>query len=131
MIFWRKKENSPGELGEKLAAKHLKKKGYRILEFNFSNTQGRRLGEIDVIAKDGNSIVFVEVKTRMVRPGEVVVPEENIDRRKLHKLEKIANFYLRKNKLTESDYRFDAVSVWLDEERRCEKIKHLESIFIE
>lgn len=130
MLFLKSKKISLGEVGEKIAAKYLKKKGYKIIEFNFSNDKGRRMGEIDVIAKDRNMIVFVEVKTRRLSSKNDVLPEESIGIRKLYRLDKIANFYLRKNNLMDSDYRFDAISVWMDEKDKKAKIKHMESIFI-
>ncbi|MBP5618294.1 MAG: YraN family protein, partial [Clostridia bacterium] len=55
-----------GERGEKLAARYLRRKGYRILERNFQT----RFGEIDLIARKGDQLVFVEVKTRA--PGAPV-----------------------------------------------------------
>lgn len=130
MLFLKSRKISLGEAGEKVAAKYLKKRGYKILEFNFSNDKGRRMGEIDVIAKDGNTIVFVEVKTRSLSPRNDVLPEESIGTKKLHRLNKIANFYLRKNNLLNSDYRFDAISVWVDKKDRKSKIKHMKSIFL-
>ena len=56
------------------------------------------------------------------------LPEENITRLKLLRLEKIATAYLRLKKLDEADYRFDALSVWLDAAQKNAKIKHIESL---
>ena len=103
---------------------------------NFQNVKGRRLGEIDIIAKTKNEwgeweFVFVEVKTRIVKSGENGVPEENIDRKKLYKLQKIAQFYIRKNNLWNFNYRFDAISVILDNScKKAKKIRHLKNIFL-
>lgn len=130
MFFCGKNRMSLGERGEKIAAKYLRKKGYKILDFNFSNKAGRRLGEIDIVTKHSDTIVFVEVKTRALRDEQDILPEENINRAKLRKLEKIANYYLKSKGLMESDYRFDAVSVWLDQKGKRAKVKHMESIFI-
>jgi putative endonuclease len=63
-VLWRNKNNNIGEVGEKAAKKFLKKKGFKIVELNYQNNKGRRLGEIDIIAKKDGEIVFVEVKTR-------------------------------------------------------------------
>ncbi|MDP1884070.1 MAG: YraN family protein [Candidatus Moranbacteria bacterium] len=121
-----------GRDGERAAANFLKSKGYRILAMNFQNDSGRRLGEIDIVAQDvdQNELVFVEVKTRDYAKCGNSLPEENINRRKLHKLAKIAAFYLRKNKLENHPYRFDALSIWLDYETRTAKIKHIPNIYL-
>lgn len=140
MLSWfQKKKNEPwrtilladslGVKGEKWGCQYLERKGYTILETNFQNPEGRRLGEIDIIARFGKKIVFVEVKTRHVSGLAFGLPEENIDRRKLHKLEKIAAYYLRKNRLEEQEYGFDALSVVYVEETRSAQIRHLPDIF--
>lgn len=117
-----------GDAGEKAAAKYLKDKGFEIIETNYQNNFGRRLGEIDIIAKDGKEIVFVEVKTREMKRYGATLPEENITRSKLHKLERIAWAYLRQNKLENSPFRFDAISIWLDLELKKARIKHIYSL---
>lgn len=129
-MFWRKKKKNLGERGEELAVKYLKKNGYKILERNFTNTFGRRLGEIDIIAKKKKEIIFVEVKTRKLDEHNNALPEENITPRKLHKLSKIANNYIKNNNLIDTPYRFDAISVWVSNDYKINKIKHIESIFI-
>ncbi|MFA7319295.1 MAG: YraN family protein [Parcubacteria group bacterium] len=117
-----------GDLGEKLAARYLKNKGYHILDTNFQNALGRRLGEIDIIAQDKQELVFAEVKTRELNKYIDTLPEENITRMKLLRMTKIAAAYIRLRKLEEMDYRFDALSVWLDLETKKAKIKHIESL---
>lgn len=117
-----------GDLGEKLAAKYLKDKGYRILDLNFQNNFGRRLGEIDIIAQDVQELVFVEVKTREMKKYADTLPEENITHAKLLRLAKIADAYIRLKHLEAFDYRFDALSVWLDPDSKKAKIKHIESL---
>lgn len=120
-----------GQQGEQIAADFLKNNGYDILEMNFKNNSGRRLGEIDIIAKDKNGeLVFVEVKTREYQKYKNTLPEENITHDKLHKLSKIANAYLYQNNLKDADYRFDAISVWLDFETRLAKVKHIKNMFL-
>ena len=96
---------SLGQKGEQLAAGFLKKKGYLILEFNYRG----RLGEIDLVAEDGDCLVFVEVKTR--RNLACGHPLESIDRRKQRQLIKVAREYLAKKGAEERFCRFDAVSV--------------------
>lgn len=125
-------ENNIGKIGEKVAANFLIRKGYEILETNYQNNSGYRLGEIDIIARDKKTeeIIFVEVKTRDYQKYINTLPEENITRSKLRKLEKIANAYLLKHALRDKPFRFDAVSVWLDLASRKAKIKHLPSIYL-
>lgn len=119
-----------GDLGEKIATNFLKSKGYEILDKNFQNNFGRQIGEIDIVARDpkDNEIVFVEVKAREYKKYKDSLPEENITYFKLTKLSKIANVYLRQRKIENSDYRFDAISIWLDYLSRRAKIKHIKNI---
>jgi Holliday junction resolvase-like predicted endonuclease len=119
-----------GQTGEQVAANFLKSKNYEILDMNFANNLGRRLGEIDIIAKDThqNEIVFIEVKTREYNKYKDTLPETNINYQKLRKLNRIAAFYLRKYHLINFGYRFDAISVWLDYGTRIAKIKHIKSL---
>jgi putative endonuclease len=119
-----------GQAGEKVAEEFLQKKGYVILGRNFKNDTGRRLGEVDIIAEDkeNDELVFVEVKTRDFQKYRNTLPEENITFNKLKKLSKIANAYLYKNNLRDKNYRFDAISVWLDFETRNAKVKHIQDI---
>ncbi|MDP1833813.1 MAG: YraN family protein [Candidatus Moranbacteria bacterium] len=128
----RQTSRQTGQDGERVAANFLKSRGYRILDMNFQNGSGRRLGEIDIIAKDPsqNEIIFAEVKTREYTRYKNTLPEENINRQKLRKLDKIAAFYLKKNGLESCGYRFDALSVWLDYETRRAKIKHIPNIYL-
>jgi putative endonuclease len=121
-----------GKIGEEVAAKFLKEQGYQILAVNFKNDFGRRLGEIDIIAEDitTRQIVFVEVKTRDFQKYNDTLPEENITYSKLRKLEKIAQFYLRTSHQSAADYRFDAISIWLNRENKQAHIRHLKNIYL-
>ena len=131
MIFWKKKENTgTGSKGEDVAVKFLKEKGYKILSRNFKNLKGRQIGEIDIIMEKNKEIIFVEVKTRSLEKYGETLPEENITRNKLHKLSKIANSYIKMNNFWNYPYHFDAVSVWLSNDGKNAKIKHIENIFI-
>jgi putative endonuclease len=118
-----------GVIGEKLAEKYLKQKGYRILARNFCNSVGRRMGEIDIIAQKNNAIIFVEVKTRLQKTS-IIIPEECINRAKLHKLNKIASYYLKINNLIRTPYSFDAISIIYDETNKKASIRHLENIYL-
>ena len=94
-----------GKEGEDLAVRHLKKKGYRIIERNYKNP----LGEIDIIAYESGSVVFIEVKTRST--DEFGMPVEAVHRKKQEKMKQVALMYLKRFK-TEMPARFDVVSVY-------------------
>lgn len=121
-----------GALGERVAIKYLKNKKYQIITTNFTNSLGRRIGEIDIIARDTkeNELVFVEVKTRDYQKYHATLPEENITYHKLQRLLKIAQVYLKMHSLIEHPYRFDAISVWIDRTNKKARIKHLERIYL-
>lgn len=116
-----------GDLGEKIAARFLRNKGYDIIDLNFQNSSGRRIGEIDIIARDNQKkeLIFVEVKTREFNKYKETLPEENITYQKLRRMEKAANCYMKQRGIKEDDYRFDAISVWLDLDQKYARIKHL------
>ena len=88
-----------------MARKHLQKRGYRILEKNFRT----RLGEIDLVARHGDSLVFVEVKTR--RSGRYGSPGLSITKKKQQKLSVTALSYLKQTRQTEAKARFDVVLI--------------------
>ena len=95
-----------GGAGEKQAVKFLKKKGYKILCVNFRIS----VGEIDIIAKDGETVVFIEVKTRS--SDAFGRPSEAVDDKKRRKYVKVAQAYLVKNYgETDIPCRFDVVEV--------------------
>lgn len=94
-----------GEKGEALAARHLKKAGYKIIETNYRT----RLGEIDIIAKDKDTIVFVEVKTRTsVHFGS---PKWAVTPQKQKKISMAALYYLKATDQSTARARFDVVAV--------------------
>ncbi len=97
-----------GLKGEDEAVRFLRKKGYRILERNFRS----RLGEIDIVARDGDTIVFVEVKTRSTE--SFGSPKDAIDARKIRRITRGSMDYLRRNfKDGDVNIRFDVVTVEL------------------
>jgi putative endonuclease len=97
-----------GARGEDLAVKYLKKKGYKVIERNYRC----QLGEIDLIARQGDTLVFVEIKSRS-SPG-FGLPQEAVDRFKQDKLIEVARAYLAERRLTEDiTMRFDVVAVRL------------------
>lgn len=96
-----------GDAGEKYAAKHLSKQGYRIIERNYKS----RFFEIDIIAYDGESICFVEVKTRSRE--DYGLPCEAVDFKKKQKIIRGALHYVTLNNI-DAPIRFDVVEVYLN-----------------
>jgi putative endonuclease len=94
-----------GSLGEALAERYLRNQGYIILEKNF----GCKIGEIDIIGKDKEHIVFIEVKSRY--NTEYGRPAEAVNYYKQRKLYKTAEFYIMKNKLYNNSFRFDVIEI--------------------
>lgn len=105
--------------GEELAVRALKKKRYKIVERNFRTPAG----EIDIIARDGKCLVFVEVRTR--GSIEFGLPQETVVARKQKKLCTAARWYLQKNKMSDGSCRFDVVAVIMTDE---ESEPHIEVI---
>ena len=116
-----KKTSSPrqnlGRLGERLAAAKLEERGYRILEYNFRS----RYGEIDLVAEDGQDLVFVEVKTR--RGTARGRPEEAVNDRKARKLQEVAFSYLDLHELVDCSWRIDVVAVQFSSTGKLEEIR--------
>ncbi len=107
-----------GRSGEDRAARHLAKLGYRMLERNYRTRQG----EIDLIALDGDTIVFVEVKTRT--NNAYGAPELAVDQRKQGRMAKAALGYLRHKQLHQMPCRFDVVAITETENGRIEVIRN-------
>lgn len=116
-------------MGEELGCRYLSQKGYKILQTNYCNASGRRLGEIDIVAQKGKELVFVEVKTRLGSSQSVILPEASITPAKLHKLERIVAHYLREKRCESASYHFDALAILYDETLKKASIRHLEHIF--
>ncbi len=108
-----------GNQAEERAAAWLEAAGYQIIERNFSCRQG----EIDLIAKKDDVLVFVEVKYRQSRRGGL--PEEQVGYRKQERIKKTAVYYLWKRGIPEdSACRFDVIAVY------GEEIRHIEDAFL-
>ena len=109
-----------GDRGERLAARHLRRAGMRIITRNNRTTQG----EIDLIARDGNTVVFVEVKARRRgEPAEAVTPE------KQRRLTLAALHFLKRHRLLDRGGRFDVVAVVWPESRSAPRIEHFRDAF--
>ncbi len=94
-----------GKKGENLAVNYLQKAGYTILIRNYR----QKSGEIDIIAKDKTTLVFIEVKTR--RTLSYGPPSASVTLKKQRQISKVAQDYLSRNNLFEMDARFDIVSI--------------------
>jgi putative endonuclease len=100
-----------GKLGEDLACAELERRGYAIIARRYR----RRGGEIDIIARDGTTVVFVEVKTR--EGAEYGKPCEAVTSHKRRRMGQIAVDFLARRRLIECPCRFDVVSIVIDGER--------------
>ncbi len=106
-----------GKIGERVALKFLKKQGFKIIQTNFQNKRGRRLGEIDIIARKNNQLIFVEVKSRWANAYASTLPEENITFHKINRLQKIIQYYLQQHQEENTSWRLDAISVWITQNK--------------
>ena len=111
-----------GDRGERIAARLLRKLGYRILARNYRCP----MGEIDLIAKDGDTVVFVEVKTRSGRGFGA--PEEAVGPRKQRKLRDVAICYIKSTRAPMPPMRFDVVSIVTKGWWRSE-VEHIKDAF--
>lgn len=106
-----------GKLGQKIAVKYLKNKGYKILAQNLYF----RRGEIDILAKNKGNLVFIEVKTRTnLKFG---YPEQAISDKKYEHLESAINSYLIENDY-KGDYFLEIISITIDLNNKKAYIKH-------
>jgi putative endonuclease len=110
-----------GKRGENEAVQYLKRKGYQIIERNFR----LRFGEIDIIAKDGPILVFIEVKTKV--RGGFGEPEEWINRKKQIQISKVAMGYLQVKNVENIPCRFDVVAIKCTDGKVT--IRHIEDAF--
>jgi putative endonuclease len=96
-----------GKKGEELALRFLKKRGYRIIEKNYVC----KMGEMDIIAKEKDTLVFIEVKTRTSMAFGP--PQLAVTRFKQRQLSKVALYYLKEKRLENVKARFDVVAILL------------------
>jgi len=116
-----------GQRGENIAADYLRRKGFQIIEKNFST----RFGEIDLIGIKNNRLVFIEVKLKI---GDIYgTPEEMVNRRKLQQIQNTAQSYLLKNKdfaVKYPTWQIDVVAIVLSREGQTLRLDHYESVDI-
>ena len=109
-----------GRWGEDLAGRFLQDAGFQILETNYRCARG----EVDIVAHDGDEVVFVEVRTR--RGTEFGTPEESVTAAKAQRLIATAQHYIQERSGgPETSWRIDLVSIHLDRSGRLEDINHL------
>lgn len=112
-----------GKLGEKKAVDYLRKK-FNIIATNYRT----KVGEIDIIAKKGETIIFIEVKSRTSDlKGK---PYEAVTSSKIKHLQRAINYYLSQNKLYPSSWRIDVVSIEFASNLTVKKLQHFENIEI-
>jgi putative endonuclease len=97
-----------GRWGEQMAADYLRENGYGIEEMNYRCPRG----EIDIVARDGSVVAFVEVRTRRGRGHGT--PQESITPAKQRKLIEVAQTYLQERELSDVDWRIDVVAISID-----------------
>lgn len=106
-----------GNIGEVQAIAYLEKNNYILLEQNYKNA----IGEIDIIAKKDNRIIFIEVKYR--NTARFGYPREAVNYYKQQTIKRVAQVYLKHNRLNNSYIRFDVIEILGD------KLTHLENAF--
>jgi putative endonuclease len=102
-----RKHRDIGLRGEDLAHRHLRASGFTVVARNWRPPQGG--GEIDIVAWEGDILVFVEVKSRV--SGVLSAPERDIDVEKIQALRRAARDYVRRSGADESRVRFDVISI--------------------
>jgi putative endonuclease len=116
-----KSRQSLGKHGEDVAAQFLTHLGYSIIERNFRILYG----EIDIIARDKNTLVFVEVKTRCGR--QFGLPEEAVTARKIHEIVKTSEFYCMKHPEYRGLQRIDVIAIEEGLNGEIERIEHIKN----
>jgi putative endonuclease len=117
------KSKQAGDLGERLAAKFLSRAGYSVLARKYRC----KSGEIDIIAKDKDTLVFVEVRSRTYT--EYGLPSESIDHRKQEHIKRAASEFLKRFDLFDYNCRFDCVSVLFDNKFKLKQIELIKDAF--
>jgi putative endonuclease len=111
-----------GKSGEDIAMEYLRKQKFKIIERGFRFLRG----EIDLIAWDGHTLVFIEVKTRQL--SSFGSPEESVNPSKRSQIKRVARGYLLKQRLDDVECRFDVLTLTLDDMRRW-SITHIKDAF--
>ena len=121
-IAWRRYQ-ALGRRGERAAERYLRKRGYKIV----ARGERGRLGELDLIAVDGRTVVFVEVKTR--RSHDAGHPSEAVGAEKQRRLTRLALAYLKRHELLDCASRFDVLAITWPDRAGKPKIEHIKNAF--
>ena len=114
---------SLGRLGEQLAAEHFERLGWRIVDRNYQT----RVGELDIVAVDGNALVFAEVKTCRLGRGD---PWHSLHERKRAQVRKVSGLWFNQRRIPFFEsVRFDAIGVLVDEAGHLVRLDHIEGAF--
>jgi putative endonuclease len=116
-----------GDAGEVIAGDFLKNKGFVICDTNYQ----KPWGEIDIVAKKGSEIHFIEVKTQTQKgdkSNDFYEAEEKVTHTKRLRLRRIVQTYLAEKRLYEYDYWVDVMAIYLNTEGKVQKIEYIEDI---
>ena len=112
-----------GKIGEDAGVKYIKDNGYEVICRNYRCG----FGEIDIIARQKETFVFIEVKT--FTGTDLGSPKEAVTKRKKKKIILVAKHYIAKNRIKNHRFRFDVIAVVLDTQRNIRKIEHIINAF--
>lgn len=126
-----------GELGEEIACKYITKRGYLILERNYT----KKWGEIDIIANKNNVLYFFEVKSKSISGFDFTFsnntedinesrPEDNMHPWKLKRLSRTIQTYLIHNRIGNTPWQFDLLVVYIDIDQRKARVRRIENIIL-
>lgn len=126
-----------GELGEDVSCKFLLKRGFSILDRNYT----KKWGELDIVAKKDEKIYFIEVKSKSVdsgffddkfkkETGETTAPEDNMHIWKLKRLRRVVETYMISKRLGAVEWQFDLFVVYLDIEKRRARVRVVDNIIL-
>lgn len=124
-------KRATGDRGESIAVEYFLKRGFIVLDRNYQ----KPWGEIDVIAKKGSELHFIEVKTQSVNSSvnsfDFYEAEERVDYYKRNKLRRIIETYLLEKRLTDCDYCVDVLAIYLNKQSgEVVRIEYLEDITV-
>lgn len=132
MQIFTSKTQKIGELGEGVACEFLVKHGFSILERNYT----KKWGEIDIIAKKGEKLYFIEVKSKGVSSLDYLDnykehrPEDNMHSWKIKRLRRVVETYLISHRIGRVGWQFDFMIVYMDMEKREARVKVLENVIL-
>ena len=113
-----------GDAGEKIAEKYLEEHGYEIMDRNYR----KPYGEIDLIVKKNDVLVFVEVKTRDMKHADNFLPEQSVNRLKIQKIQKMCQSYLLEKRYNRNqNWQIDVIGISVNINSGKAKIKHMEN----